>query len=617
MAGKKLRRRDGSGRRNLSLRRNVGPRACRYNRTPRHPKPSSLESMRFQMEEQGQSRHDELEQRIAELERELRERDAQLRELQQKGGAPVARPAPDAAGEVAPISELDTTLRRLVQRIAMILQAEKVVMMFFDREAGELTGIPPSFGVDEDMLSMFRLRATHGISGEVFREGKPAIFHDAITDPRASEDPFSILHIRNGVTVPLVIEKRDEENRVVDRQTIGVLHAFNKRHGEDFNDEDVRLLERMAKSAASIIANLRLYQEIVEEKEELLSTLESLYAGLILVTGDGKVAQMNASARAIFGVTPESFGKPADQVIQNNEILELISGTQAGNEGQQLELTITKDHTERTFQVQAAQVKNEEGRLIGTVAILNDVTELKNIERMKSAFVATVSHELRTPLTAIKGFISTLLMDDNFPEEDRREFYTIIDHECDRLTRLINDLLNIARIEAGESLKPNYGEVDVKKLAQKVIMIQRQATNKHELVMDAPEQFPSIVGDEDKLDQILTNLVSNAIKYSPSGGTITLHLKEEGDEIMMGVEDQGMGIPKDHLPRVFDRFHRVHTEDNRKIYGTGLGLFLVKHLVEQLHLGKVWVESDVGVGSTFWVRLPKNLDVEKAERMNA
>ena len=212
-----------------------------------------------------------------------------------------------------------------------------------------------------------------------------------------------------------------------------------------------------------------------------------------------------------------------------------------------------------------------------------------------------------------------MLYDDDFPKEDRLEFYTIIDRECDRLTRLINDLLNTARIEAGESLKPSYSEVDVRTLAQKVIMIQRQSTDagkKHELVLDAPEKFPTIVADEDKLDQVITNLMSNAIKYSPGGGTVTVHLKEEDGSILIGVEDQGMGIPKEHLSKVFDRFHRVHNEDNRKIYGTGLGLFLVKHLVEHLHLGEIWAESEVGVGSTFWCRIPKHLDIEEAERRN-
>ncbi|KAA0225269.1 MAG: Adaptive-response sensory-kinase SasA [Fimbriimonadales bacterium] len=562
----------------------------------------------------------ELTRTISELKRELDELRGRNVELENRLSGKDPRAVQDVSVPVeaaTTISDMDATLRRLVQRIAMILQAEKVLMMFFDREAGELMGIPPAYGLDEDIIRMVRVRATHGISGEVFREGRPTIFHDAVTDKRTEGDPFSLLHVHNGVTVPLVIEKRDDENRVIDRTTIGVLHAFNKRHGEDFNDEDVHLLERMAKSAASIISNLRLYQEIVEEKEELLQTLESLYAGLVVTSNEGRVTQMNASARAIFNVTSEVIGRDVRDVILDDEIRALIVSAQEGNEGNQTEATISTDgRMERTYNVQSAQVKNEEGRQIGVVTIFNDVTELKNIERMKSAFVATVSHELRTPLTAIKGFVSTLLMNDDFPEEDRREFYTIIDHECDRLTRLINDLLNIARIEAGESLKPHYSDVDVRALCKKVALIQQQASHNHQLVLDAPDEFPVIVGDEDKLDQIVTNLVSNAIKYSPEGGKVTIHLKMDDDHVLIGVQDQGIGIPKEHLSKVFDRFHRVHNEDNRKIYGTGLGLFLVKHLVEQIHLGKVWAESEVGVGSTFWVRIPIQLDVAKAEELN-
>lgn len=553
--------------------------------------------------------------RIQELEQKLREAEATIQTLNARAQGAVR--AVTEAEEIAPISELDSTLRRLVQRIAMILQADKVLMMFYDREAGELMGIPPAFGIDENLLGMVRMRATQGVSGEVFREGRPTIFHDAVSDDRTKGDPFAILHVENGVTVPLVIEKRDEENRVIDRTTIGVLHTFNKRHGEEFSDEDVRLLERMAKSAASIISNLRLYQEIVEEKEELLHTLESLSAGIVLVGTNGRVMQMNASARTIFNVGMEAIGADYKTIVRDDAVADLIAQGIEGMESETLEVALSADgRGERVFQVQTAQVRSEDGRLIGAVGILNDVTELKNIERMKSAFVATVSHELRTPLTAIKGFISTLLMDDTFPEEDRREFYTIIDHECDRLTRLINDLLNIARIEAGESLKPTYEAVDIVQLTRKVVLIQRQGTAKHEIVMEAPDPPLEIIGDADKLDQILTNLIGNAVKYSPSGGRITVKIEVKEPDVLISVKDQGIGIPKEHLPKIFERFHRVHTEDNRKIYGTGLGLFLVKHLVEQIHLGKVWAESELGQGSTFYVQLPIKLDVQKAEELN-
>ncbi|QOJ12006.1 MAG: GAF domain-containing protein [Chthonomonadaceae bacterium] len=560
---------------------------------------------------------DELQKQLANALRRIHELELEQRKQVSDEAALGAGQSVESQAEFTPINEADSTLRRLVQRIAMILQADKIVIMFYDRETGELRAIPPAYGVDDEHLNLFKVRATHGVSGQVFRTSEPAIILDATTDSRTDRDPFALLHVTNGITVPLVIERRDDQNRVIDRTTIGVLHALNKRHGGDFNEEDVRLLERMARNVGSIIANLQLYREVVEEREELLQTFESLTAGLVLVSAEHKISQMNAAARAIFSVGPDCIGKQYDQVIQHDAFKEIYDTLSHGADLPRAEIIVSIAGVEREYQVQAAEVRNEEGKSLGTVFILGDVTEIKNIDRMKSSFVAMASHELRTPLTAIKGFVSTLLVDEGFSADDRREFYMIIDQECDRLTRLINDLLNTARIESNQSLKPSYQEVEFKDLIEKVVMIQKQSTQRHALALDFQSEVPNIIGDEDKLDQILTNLLNNAIKYSPSGGTITVRVRTEGEEIFVGVEDEGIGIPKDHLSKVFDKFHRVHNEDNRKIYGTGLGLYLVKHLVERVHLGRIWVESEVGKGSTFWVALPIRLDVDKAQELNA
>jgi PAS domain S-box-containing protein len=535
-----------------------------------------------------------------------------IRELesQSRNGASAAtKGAEVVATEIASPANYEATLKRLVRQIGAILQAEKVVFMLYDPEEGELRAYPPAYGLTDDEIRLLRVRATQGVSGEVFREGKPIIVHDAITDPRTSKELVAMLHIRNLVCVPLILEKRDEENRVIERQTIGVLHAFNKQRGGHFIDEDVRLLERMARNAAAVIAGMRLYQAILEEKEELVHTIESLRAGLILVHQNGRINQMNAAARRVFGLGPDVLGKNYAEIIPNEVIRNMIrAALEEEKEGDLVEITVQIDGKEHIYQVQNAIVRGEDQRPMGTVMIFNDITEIRNLERMKSAFVATVSHELRTPLTAIKGFISTLLMDseDAFTPEERREFYSIIDQETDRLTRLINDLLNIARIEAGESLKPVYKQVDFYTLSKKVVMIQQQATSKHTIIHDVPPDLPKIIADEDKLDQILTNLLSNAIKYSPNGGEIRVKAwEEDADHIIFYVSDQGIGIPKEHLTKVFEKFHRVDNSDTRKQYGTGLGLYLVKHLVEVIHGGQIWVESEVGVGSTFYVRLPK------------
>lgn len=575
---------------------------------------------------EDQTRGDEFEllrRQLEEARQQLETLRNQNQELQGRIQSDVgsARVGMDAADPVAPLNEADVTLRRLVQRIAMILQAEKIVIMFHDRERGELIGIPPSYGVEEEHLTHFRVRTTQGVSGEVFRTGEPVIFHDAIADPRAQRDPFSLVHAINGITVPLIIEKRDEENRVVERNTIGVLHAFNKRHSEDFNDEDIRLLERMARNVGSIIANLQLYREVVQEREELLQTFESLTAGLLLVSPEDRLSQMNATARAIFGVSPDAIGKKVSDVIRHEDLRALLVEGRKGPEGAKREIHVMiSGATERTYEAQAALVRSEEGKEVGVVAILIDVTEMRNIDKMKSSFVAMASHELRTPLTAIKGFSSTLLDgvdEDMYGKEDQKEFLGIVVNECDRLRRLIDDLLNTSRIESGESLKPNYSRFELLPILEKSVAVQQQASSRHRVLLKVHNALPdTIVGDQDKVDQILTNLLNNAIKYSPNGGDVTVHARNEGETVLIGVQDQGMGIPKDHLSKVFERFHRVDNEDNRKIYGTGLGLYLVKHLVEQVHLGEIWVESEVNVGSTFWFRIPIELDIEKAQKAN-
>jgi signal transduction histidine kinase len=231
---------------------------------------------------------------------------------------------------------------------------------------------------------------------------------------------------------------------------------------------------------------------------------------------------------------------------------------------------------------------------------------------MKTAFISTVSHELRTPLTSIKGFIATLLADTDhaYDEETRHEFYTIIDTECDRLTRLINDLLDISRIEQGRALAMHWETVDLVGLTDKVLSTQRMYAHDHSLVSHFPPGFPPVEGDRDKLDQILTNLVNNAIKYSPNGGQVRVSgrlvdgaVGRPHKSVAIDVEDEGMGISPEHLSKLFDRFYRVDNRDNRDIGGTGIGLALVKSLAEA-HCGTVSVRSELGKGTTFTVVLP-------------
>ena len=551
--------------------------------------------------------------KLEELLRELSEKKLYItalekanKELEQK-----VKGNESTSADPASITELEETLRRLVARIAAILQAEKCIFMTLDKERGELVGRGPAYGFTDEEIKRFRVRATQGISGQVFRESKPQIIFDAISDDRTVKENVALLNVRNGACVPLIAEKRDENNKVIERNTIGVLHVFNKRYGNIFIEEDIHLLERLAKNATAVIQNAQVFREVVEEKEELEHIIESVYAGLVMVNKDGRIMQMNASARTMFDVeSTDILNRPYFEVIDNAKVKDIIQQSMDTNEEHAEEISLffgeESQQEERIFQSQTALVKSEDQQPMGVVAIFNDITEIRGVDRMKTAFVSTVSHELRTPLTSIKGFISTLLDDKEgyYDLTTQREFYTIIDTECDRLTRLISDLLNVSRIEAGRALDLNPKPVTLPPLVEKVISVQRSYTNKHNLLIDLADDLPIIIADEDKIDQILTNLTNNAIKYSPKGGDVTIIGRKNGDEgVEFHVTDQGMGIPKEHLPKVFERFHRVDNRDTREVGGTGIGLYLVKHLVEA-HGGKIWVESDHGKGSSFNFTLP-------------
>ncbi|MGB9877517.1 MAG: ATP-binding protein [bacterium] len=518
-------------------------------------------------------------------------------------GAPTSMEEPTAP--ITTTEELRDTLKRLVTKIAMILQAEKCVIKLYDKETGELVAQPPAFGMTDEEIRVYRTRATQGVSGEAFMTGQPIIVNDSISDPRTAKEMVTLLGVRNSLTVPLIVERRDEDGNVVNRIRVGVLKVFNKRYGGQFTEEDVRLAMVLARSAASVIAQAKLYLEALEEKRQLEATLESMLVGVLAVNNRGRITVLNHVARQLLEIpSNNSVGADYQEVIKDERVRDIIRRTLENGEEVLEELTFTVGTSERYFQAQTAPIRGENGEILGEVTILSDITELKRLDQMKTDFVSHVSHELRTPLTSIKGFVATLLADTEgyYDLDTRREFLQIIDQECDRLTRLINDLLNLSRIEAGRALELILKPVDVVDIARKIIEIQKNYTSKHQFVLDVKQPVPTVIADEDKVDQIITNLVSNAVKYSPDGGEVRITIQEDPETggVLVAVKDQGIGIPKEVLPRLFQRYYRV---EGRKISGTGLGLYLTRHLVEA-HGGKIWVESEEGKGSTFYFTLP-------------
>ncbi len=511
--------------------------------------------------------------------------------------------------------ELRQTLSRLINRVAMIVQAQKVMILLYQAEAGELAVLPPAMGVTEAQANELHVSPDEGICGLVYRSGEAAVYNDAINDPRTVDSEVSLLRIRNGIVVPLKIKQRDDEERIVDERVIGVLHVMNKRYEQQFNDDDVRLMEMLADQAAAVIANAQLYIELTEVKQRLEETFESIHSGVIVVSAQGKIRLINPAACHMLGLPSGDYqGRVLSETVRHEGVVSILNETLSSGTEQAKEMEF--DELKRIYKAETSMMSGEGGDLQNVVVIFTDITEIRQVERMKTTFVSTVSHELRTPLTSIKGFVATLLDDEDgslYDDETRYEFYTIIDQECDRLTRLINDLLNVSRIESGRALDMNIQQVNLFELVNRVLTTQRQYTNRHELVSTVPEDFASIEADTDKVQQILDNLIGNAVKYSPDGGQITISGEDEGDAVRLDLSDQGLGVPEEFRETIFGRFEMVNSDDRKAVKGTGIGLFLVRHLA-RAHGGDVWLSaSEVGKGSTFSVRLPKQPVVQEQE----
>jgi len=354
-------------------------------------------------------------------------------------------------------------------------------------------------------------------------------------------------------------------------------------------------------------------KEVATEKELLSFTLGGMSEGLIAVDIDKRIILFNTVAKNLTGWESKQVeGKLVDEVLRivNEETKEPVGSPidkslQSGNTecGTENDTLISRKGTECPIAVSAAPIRNSEGAAVGAVVVIRDVSREREIDHMKNDFTSSVSHELRTPLTSIKAYTATILHDPNMPEETKRQFLAIIDEESNRLAALIEDLLEVSRIESG-TVKMLRESVDIAVIIEKVLLaLQPLAGKKNiQLERDIGDELPKLQADESKIKSVITNLVNNAIKFTPEHGQVDICAKVANGEMVIRVSDTGMGIPKEALLKIFDRFYRVH-RPGKEIQGTGLGLSIVNKIVTT-HDGRIDVESEVDQGTTFTVFLP-------------
>lgn len=346
------------------------------------------------------------------------------------------------------------------------------------------------------------------------------------------------------------------------------------------------------------------FQTIVTQKHQEEAVLESMVESVIAIDGDGHLITANHAASRLFDVDLQDHqGDPIQDVFRHHQLLDIAEKTLESPEP--IEDEIRLFDPERFLQVHATALRAPDGRRIGGLVVLNDITQLRRLERVRQDFVANVSHELKTPITAIKGFVETLLGGALDEMEDAERFLRLVAKHTERLNSIIEDLLSLSRIETQQE------DLSMERL--RVFNILRQAIDACRVTAQKRDVKVTLGGDENidcvinaaLIEQAVVNLVDNAIKYSEDGGTVELRAESAGsDTLAIRVEDHGVGIEPEHLPRLFERFYRTDKARSRAMGGTGLGLAIVKHIA-LAHGGHVDVESRLGKGSTFTIYLPR------------
>ena len=329
-------------------------------------------------------------------------------------------------------------------------------------------------------------------------------------------------------------------------------------------------------------------------QSQLESILGSMNSGVIAVDNNNKIIIFNPFARKLFGIFTETMGKDISEVIKDDDLLKMMI---VADQFQEL---VLKRNSNTVVRYKTTELLTDRSLKRGKVTVIQDVTDLKTLEQMRSQFVANVSHELRTPLTSIKGFSETLR--DVEDPTTKNKFLDIIEAEADRLNRLIEDILTLSSIENQEvQIADIIDLTNATKNSMGLLEVQAKAKNIELSLIVKGE--PEIIGDADMYQQMILNLVENAIKYTRANGRVKVRLEEWFDSIILKVEDTGIGIPTEHLPRLFERFYRVDKARHRAEGGTGLGLAIVKHIVIAFG-GTIQVESEPGKGSIFTITLP-------------
>ncbi len=411
------------------------------------------------------------------------------------------------------------------------------------------------------------------------------------------------LGLFTGVGLPLITREK----------VIGVIFVFRNYPGI-FSSNDRALLQSFANQAAIAVDNARLYQQVSQDKQRMDALLDSAADGILILSPSHVITRANpAFARMLGQSLEEIIGENHDEVIKLtvHEDMSTLEQAEAGGWPLTPNATLYVEGDLRRSSgvplpvgITYAPLISEGGNLLNIIATVRDITRFREAEELKSTFISVISHELKTPVALIKGYVGTLRREDaNWDREIVKDSLAVIEEEADRLTGLIENLLDASRLQAG-GLAINLADVDLKVIADRIAKRFQTQSAIHTILVDFPENFPMVSADETRLEQVFSNLVSNAIKYSPHGGEIRISGQVRPAQVIVCVSDQGPGVAPEDIPHIFDRFYRASIA-KRTTKGAGLGLYLARAVIEA-HGGRIWVDPRPGDGARICFSIPRN-----------
>jgi two-component system phosphate regulon sensor histidine kinase PhoR len=345
---------------------------------------------------------------------------------------------------------------------------------------------------------------------------------------------------------------------------------------------------------------------IINQRNQLETVLASMLEGVIAVDSEERIVSINRAAAQLFeNETASCQNKSIQEVIRSSALQQFIRRALSNPKPAEEDITVYQNE-ERVIDVKSTPLLDADRQQIGTLVVFNDVTQLRDLENMRRDFVANVSHEIKTPLMAIKGFVETLQQGKVHRAEEKVRFLSIIQKHVDRLNSIIEDLLALSRIEQEDERREiNFQQIKIRDIFEAAVQLCRPKAEekKVRIELDCDKETTAVL-DPTLIEQAVANLLDNAIKYSEPQSAVLLRSRRQNSEVVISVEDHGIGIAQKHLPRLFERFYRVDQARSRSMGGTGLGLAIVKHIA-QAHGGQVTVESRLGEGSRFSIHLPQ------------